>query len=127
MSEEVLTKSREGRGTTRRGFFAYAWLVSLVILFLELLTAAGYYLMPRFRPGEYGEMIDIGSIAELPSAGDPPVNHARGKFWLVRTEKGLQAFYKACTHLDCLFNWSEQDGKFICPCHGSQFSRTVTC
>jgi hypothetical protein len=33
------------------------------------------------------------------------------------------ALYKACTHLDCLFDWNPHEGKFICPCHGSQFAR----
>lgn len=31
------------------------------------------------------------------------------------------ALYKVCTHLGCLYNWNSQEGKFICPCHGSQF------
>jgi cytochrome b6-f complex iron-sulfur subunit len=31
------------------------------------------------------------------------------------------ALYKVCTHLGCLYNWNNQEVKFICPCHGSQF------
>ncbi|MCC7129613.1 MAG: Rieske 2Fe-2S domain-containing protein, partial [Anaerolineae bacterium] len=31
--------------------------------------------------------------------------------------------YKVCTHLGCLFNWKDQEVKFVCPCHGSQFQK----
>ena len=36
------------------------------------------------------------------------------------------ALYKVCTHLGCLYNWNNQEGKFICPCHGSQFQANGT-
>jgi cytochrome b6-f complex iron-sulfur subunit len=50
-----------------------------------------------------------------------PANNAKGKFWLTRTDQGVLALYKVCTHLGCLYAWRDQEGKFICPCHGSQF------
>ena len=28
-----------------------------------------------------------------------------------------------CTHAGCLLNWDYKEGRFICPCHGGQFSR----
>jgi cytochrome b6-f complex iron-sulfur subunit len=31
------------------------------------------------------------------------------------------ALYKVCVHLGCLYNWNNQEVKFICPCHGSQY------
>jgi cytochrome b6-f complex iron-sulfur subunit len=31
------------------------------------------------------------------------------------------AIYKVCTHLGCLYNWDDQEVRFKCPCHGSQF------
>ena len=27
-----------------------------------------------------------------------------------------------CTHLGCLYKWSETDSRFECPCHGSKFT-----
>jgi len=31
-------------------------------------------------------------------------------------------FSSVCPHLGCRFNWSAEAKRFICPCHGSQFS-----
>jgi cytochrome b6-f complex iron-sulfur subunit len=39
------------------------------------------------------------------------------------TEEGVLAIYKVCTHLGCLYSWSDQGNKFVCPCHGSQFQK----
>lgn len=29
-----------------------------------------------------------------------------------------------CTHLGCVVPWNGSEGKFICPCHGSQYDKT---
>jgi cytochrome b6-f complex iron-sulfur subunit len=34
----------------------------------------------------------------------------------------LLAVHKVCTHLDCLLGWDEQNYRYLCPCHGSQFA-----
>jgi cytochrome b6-f complex iron-sulfur subunit len=62
----------------------------------------------------------------LPPVDAPPVNYPRVKFWLTRSEQGVTALYKVCTHLGCLYAWRDQEGKFICPCHGSQFQHDGT-
>jgi cytochrome b6-f complex iron-sulfur subunit len=108
---------------TRRELLNYAWLASLGILTVNIAGASIYFSLPRPREGEFGSVFKIGLVSNLPLANTEPLNYPEGKFWLVRTEKGLLALYKVCTHLDCLFNWNEQESKFICPCHGSQFDR----
>jgi cytochrome b6-f complex iron-sulfur subunit len=65
----------------------------------------------------------VGVLSDLPDVGSDPVNKPEGKFFLVRTGEGLLALYKVCTHLDCLVLWDEQEQRFVCPCHGSQFAR----
>ena len=35
---------------------------------------------------------------------------------------GYAMFSSICPHLGCRFNWVGDQKKFVCPCHGSQFS-----
>jgi cytochrome b6-f complex iron-sulfur subunit len=108
---------------TRREFFNYGWMGSLGILAALVAGMLVLFSLPRIRKGEFGGVIEVGPITELPSVGDPPVNFSKGKFWLVRTESGLLALNKTCTHLDCLFSWDPPGNIFICPCHGSRYKK----
>ncbi|MEJ2639436.1 MAG: Rieske 2Fe-2S domain-containing protein [Desulfosarcinaceae bacterium] len=101
----------------------YIWMGSIALLTLQTGGLGIYYALPRFKAGEFGGRIKVGRVVDLPSPGDPPLSVPKGKFWLVRSEQSLLALYKACTHLDCMFDWNPHEGKFICPCHGSQFAR----
>ena len=110
-------------GIKRREFLSLAWFGSLGILTVSFFSIFGKFSLPVRKKGEFGSIIDVSAITDIPGIGEAPINHAKGKFWLVNSENGLRAFYKACTHLDCLFNWSDQENNFVCPCHGSKFSK----
>ena len=105
----------------RREFLNLAWLASLGFLTLNVAGVTYLFAMPRFKEGEFGGVVNVGTAAELPEAGSTPENMPATKIWLSNTEAGVVALYKVCTHLGCLYNWNTQEGKFICPCHGSQF------
>ena len=45
------------------------------------------------------------------------------RVWLIRTEQGFYCFWARCTHLGCTPNWFEAEGRFKCPCHGSNFNK----
>lgn len=107
----------------RQEFLSLAWLASLGFFFINMGGTVYLFAMPRIREGEFGGVVTIGAASELPAVGSPPVNYPKVKFWLTHTEQGVKAIYKVCTHLGCLYNWSDQEGIFICPCHGSQFDR----
>ena len=106
----------------RREFLNLAWLASLGIISLDLGVVLYFFALPRFREGEFGGTFTVGSAFDLPEVGSSPAENPRGKFWLARTEEGVLALYKVCTHLGCLYSWLDEEGIFRCPCHGSQFA-----
>lgn len=120
VEEEV----EEGEGVTRREFLNYAWLASLGIFTAQLAGVSYLFAMPRFRAGEFGGVFPLGLASDLPEVGVAPEKNSKGRFWFVRSDEGVYALYIVCTHLGCLFQWKPTENRFICPCHGSQFSRT---
>jgi cytochrome b6-f complex iron-sulfur subunit len=45
-----------------------------------------------------------------------------GRFYLARlSDGGFLALSRECTHLGCTVPWSDEEQKFICPCHASAF------
>ena len=106
----------------RQEFLNLAWLASLGFFFVNIGGVIYLFAMPRFKEGEFGGVVAVGQTSEVPSKGAPPTNYPKVKFWLSNSDVGVKALYKVCTHLGCLYNWSDQENKFICPCHGSQFN-----
>ena len=105
----------------RREFLNLAWLASLGFVLVDVAGVTILFAYPRFKEGEFGGTFNLGDQSKLPAVNESPVNNPKGKFWLTRTDEGVRAIYKVCTHLGCLYNWQDQENKFICPCHGSQF------
>jgi len=44
------------------------------------------------------------------------------RVWIIRTDKGFYALWARCTHLGCTPNWFGDQGRFRCPCHGSNYT-----
>ncbi len=108
----------------RREFLTYAWGGALGLVALQVGVGLFYFLMPRFKAGEFGGVFFIGPESALPPTSAPPEPFVAGKFWLVNTEDvGPKALYMVCTHLGCLYKWEQANNRFECPCHGSKFTR----
>jgi cytochrome b6-f complex iron-sulfur subunit len=108
----------------RREFLFYCWGASMVMLLGQTSGILIWFMLPRFREGEFGGVFRLTSI---PNPGDEPANYPSGKFWLSNTEDGrLVALYKVCTHLGCLYAWTPANDRFECPCHGSKYERDGT-
>jgi cytochrome b6-f complex iron-sulfur subunit len=105
----------------RRQFLNYAWLASLGVLFVQGALVTYQFAKPRVREGEFGSEVSIDAVDSLPGEGEQPLAFDKAKFWWVESEAGALALYKVCTHLGCIYDWKASEGKFICPCHGSQF------
>ncbi|MGH2581648.1 MAG: ubiquinol-cytochrome c reductase iron-sulfur subunit [Anaerolineales bacterium] len=105
----------------RREFLNIAWLASLGFLTLGLGGATVLFSLPRFREGEFGGIFTFGPVSDLPSTDQAPANFPKVKIWMSNNPEGIYALYKVCPHLGCLYGWNDQEFKFICPCHGSQY------
>jgi cytochrome b6-f complex iron-sulfur subunit len=120
------TENTGQKKVTRREFLNVAWLASLGFMTLSIGGMTYFFSIPRFQEGEFGGRFPAGSASELPSVEAAPGNFPSGKFWLSNTPTGVLALFKVCTHLGCLYGWNEQENKFKCPCHGSEFEKDGT-
>lgn len=114
--------SLEPATVSRREFLTYSWGATMALLLAETVGVSLLFAFPRFRAGEFGGAFDLGQArAELPPREGAPMANDVGKFWLVNLDQGVLAIYKVCTHLGCLYKWSDVNFRFECPCHGSKF------
>jgi cytochrome b6-f complex iron-sulfur subunit len=131
---------QEGAGISRREFLYYIWGASLALFTAQMGGLLVWFLIPRFREGEFGGRF-ILPIDVLPEVNAPPENFPGGRFWLVNLDsttdqgqermylapdeeepiRGVAAIYKVCTHLGCIYAWVSANNRFECPCHGSKY------
>jgi cytochrome b6-f complex iron-sulfur subunit len=124
---------------SRREFLYYIWGASMVVFLAGSSGAALWFILPRFRSGEFGGVFTL-SVDDIPTPDSPPAEVAEGRFWLINLgpetlsdprqpsdyaiQPGIRAIYKVCTHLGCLYRWAGTNNRFECPCHGSKFLKT---
>lgn len=110
----------------RRRVFNWIWgLVGTLLTFEFLWFGTSLIDGKKKRRKEQKESvrINVGDITSFKPDSVTPV--PQGQFYLSCLEDGsFLALSKTCTHLGCALPWDEEAGKFICPCHGSMFSRT---
>ncbi|MEK6255940.1 MAG: Rieske 2Fe-2S domain-containing protein [Chloroflexota bacterium] len=119
-AESTPQEQDEKLNVNRREFLNIAWLASLGILVAEVTGVTLIFSYPIFKEGEFGGVVPF-RMSEVPELLASPGNHPKVKIWLSNTPAGLVALYKVCPHLGCLYGWNDQEFKFICPCHGSQY------
>lgn len=122
-------------GSTRRTFHlavVYA-LGAIITLAMAIPTALYFLIPPRIR--QRAGWIDAGDISALTPGVPIEVSFQESRLdgWRVLTEKKtawvvkepnnkVVAFGPECTHLACPYHWEMNVGKFVCPCHGSEFA-----
>jgi menaquinol-cytochrome c reductase iron-sulfur subunit len=130
-------------GSTRRTFhLAVVYVLGGIIALAMAIPTILYLLVPP-KPRKESGWIDAGDISQL-TPGVPvelSFQESRLDGWRLTTEKktawvvkepnsgpnkgpnsGIVAFGPQCTHLACAYHWEMEQGKFMCPCHGSVFS-----
>ena len=136
----MATATMNAGGMTRREFLFYIWGASMALLTAEFTGLLIWFLIPRFREGEFGGRFTV-PVDSVPKPNDTPANFPDGRFWLVNLDTGnpdgstrmylaedeaqpivgVAAIYKVCTHLGCIYAWNTANDRFECPCHGSKY------
>jgi len=125
----------------RRSFFL--WLIAIGAAAMGALLAVPlvrYVLYPVFATTTSVSWSDLGNGGQYASLATPareivkieqvdgwreaisrkPVYVTKGK--RKGSLNGVEVLSAVCPHLGCEVPWNADEGKFMCPCHGSQFA-----
>ncbi len=110
-----------GAGPSRRAFLWKAWLGLAAVGLAELAWVVVDFLRPRGRAAESdASVLTAGPVDRFEP--DSVTAFPQGRFYLVRlADGGFLAVSRECTHLGCTVPWSEEEHRFVCPCHSSAF------
>jgi menaquinol-cytochrome c reductase iron-sulfur subunit len=121
---------------SRRGFMAGAIYGILTLMGAALGVPALLYLGGRSRTTKPSRWVDAGDISSVPAGSPHEISFRRNRIdgWAIHSEKdtawiiknqdaSVTAFSPSCTHLGCAYRWEALRSQFICPCHGSLFSK----
>lgn len=106
---------------SRKDLINITWGAAGLLAISELSLVGLKFLSPRSTEGEFGGLFNLGDLNQFPTGSVTPVE--AGRFYLVRlSDGGFLAVYRRCTHLGCAVPYEQSTGKFVCPCHGSEFT-----
>ena len=110
---------------TRRNFFNRIWIWLTVIAGLEFVGLLIAFLFSGSKRSGKKDISQVKIIGRLEDISPNTVYPYRsGQIYLVRMKDGgFLALSLKCTHLGCSIQWNEDEDKFICPCHSSEFDR----
>lgn len=107
---------------SRKDFLNIGWGTVGALALTEMGVVGMRFLSPRSVEGEFGGEFNLGSYDQYPPGSVTPVE--AGRFYLVCLEDGgFLAIYRRCTHLGCAVPFDQASGQFVCPCHGSAFTK----
>ena len=131
-----LSGSSDVPGMGRRQFMNLLTFGSATGVALGALYPVVKYFTPPSSGGAGGGVTAKDALGNDVSASNFVATHNPGErelaqglkgdpTYIVVTEENTIANYgisAVCTHLGCVVPWNGNEGKFICPCHGSQYN-----
>ena len=90
---------------------------------LLMLGVCSIYPVSRYLRGKENPLaMDRIASSEMPLR----INWQRlgqTRFWLRKGHDGVEAMWASCTHLGCEVSYDPKLDRWLCPCHGSLYSR----
>lgn len=126
---------KDSPGIKRRGFMTGAIYALASLMGGVFATSISTYLLGNPQTDDSG-WADAGDISDLQPGAPQQVSFSRSREdgWRLQNEKAsawividdrahVTAFSPRCTHLGCAYHWQANRNEFVCPCHGSVFSK----
>ncbi|MFH0930713.1 MAG: Rieske 2Fe-2S domain-containing protein [Candidatus Zixiibacteriota bacterium] len=118
--DKNIEEPKEKEKISRRKFFLWVGWGGLITSLVGSFLGTARFLFPKVlleppssfklgKPEDYGE----GSITFS----------EEHNIFILHEKAGFKALSAVCTHVGCIVYWNQDQNKFICPCHGSIFSR----
>lgn len=137
MTQESIEAQQTPVSVDRRAFLegAIYGLMSAVLGALGITSAL--YLLRAPKNQSHSSWADAGDLSEFQPGVPKQVTFNRNRTdgwrsftgkdsaWVVKSAgQSVTAFVPSCTHLGCAYAWQANRDAFVCPCHGSIFSKT---
>jgi cytochrome b6-f complex iron-sulfur subunit len=114
---------------SRRKLLRWVGWTGILLVLGQLLVSFLPFFWPR-KVGAFGGRVLAGNVSDY-EVGDVK-KITEGKFFISRVPEGFLALWQRCPHLGCSVPWDangpsldsiKPQGRFNCPCHGSQYDR----
>tara|TARA_B100000315_G_scaffold8245_1_gene8163 strand:+ start:15754 stop:16248 length:495 start_codon:yes stop_codon:yes gene_type:complete len=118
-SENIKNSSEEELKLSRRNLFAIAGWGGILTSLGASVGASLRFMFPNVLY-EPSPIVKLGKTSDY-AEGSITFNESERMF-IFRDSTGFKVISAVCTHLRCTVNWSDNNNRFECPCHGSVFN-----